>query len=97
MEMSLGESQGVKLYSIFSTFPGRSILVERGTHLGGWLLVPFVDVIDQIAWKKVPGFLAVQASGLRFFSEVGCAVIVRASAFTHCIYPTKRKKLKPFF
>lgn len=36
--------------------------------------VPFVDVIDQIAWKEAPGFLAVQASGSRFFNEVGFAV-----------------------
>ena len=30
-----GKSQGVKLYPIFSTFPNRSILVERKAHLRG--------------------------------------------------------------
>ena len=35
MEVNSGKSQGVKLYPIFSTFPSRSILVERKAHLRG--------------------------------------------------------------
>ena len=35
MEVNSGKSHGVKLYPIFSTFPSRSILVERKAHLRG--------------------------------------------------------------
>ena len=35
MEVNPGKSPGVKLYPIFSTFPSRSILVERKAHLRG--------------------------------------------------------------
>ena len=35
MEVNSGKSHRVKLYPIFSTFPSRSILVERKAHLRG--------------------------------------------------------------
>ena len=97
MEMNCGKE--VKLYSIFSPFPNRSLPVEReaSTSQGlgtGCLLVLFgVDVTDQIAWKVVPGFYAVQVSKLRLFNEVWFSspydLLFQASDFTYGIYPTK--------